>query len=84
MDQIVVDKKINNMETDKIDLWKAINSLEDELRIVVVLYYFEDHTIKEIAEILRKPEGTVKSRLHTSRARLAKIIDDGKRGVWNE
>lgn len=38
--------------------------------MVVVLYYLNDLTINEIAEILELPAGTVKSRLHYGRRAL--------------
>ena len=41
----------------------AIESLPVKIRQVVVLYYIEQFTVKEIKQILKIPEGTVKSRL---------------------
>jgi RNA polymerase sigma-70 factor (ECF subfamily) len=43
-------------------------------RIVVVLYYINDLSLQEIAEILDIPEGTVKSRLHYGRIALKKHL----------
>ena len=60
-----------------ISLHKAIHSLPVELREVIILYYFSDHSICEVAQILSIPQGTVKSRLHTAREEL-------KRGLKNE
>lgn len=48
----------------------AIAKLSLSQRIVVVLYYINDLSLKEIAEILEIPEGTVKSRLHYGRNAL--------------
>lgn len=45
----------------------AIESLPVKIRQVVVLYYIEQYTIKEIKQILKIPEGTVKSRLSKGR-----------------
>ena len=45
----------------------AIESLPVKIRQVVVLYYIEQFTIKEIKQILKIPEGTVKSRLSKGR-----------------
>jgi RNA polymerase sigma-70 factor (ECF subfamily) len=50
-------------------LQKAIQSLPDYQRIMVVLYHTESKSYEEIAEIMNLPIGTVKSRLN--RARLA-------------
>lgn len=57
-----------------IEVTYAINSLEDELRIVTTLFYFEDIPQKAIARILDIPEGTVKSRLSRARSRLYDLL----------
>jgi RNA polymerase sigma-70 factor (ECF subfamily) len=48
----------------------ALASLSPQLREVVVLRYYEEKPIDEIATILDVPAGTVKSRLHNARAAL--------------
>jgi RNA polymerase sigma-70 factor (ECF subfamily) len=55
-------------------LWKAIDALPDKLRIVVVLSGIEEHDIREVATLLRLPEGTIKSRLFLARQRLKEIL----------
>ena len=42
----------------------ALESLNDKHRRVIVLRYYLDWSLEEIAEALRIPKGTVKSRLH--------------------
>jgi RNA polymerase sigma-70 factor (ECF subfamily) len=54
---------------------QALSSLPLSHRGVVVLYYIDDLSIQEIAEILDIPVGTVKSRLHYSRHALRKSLD---------
>ena len=49
--------------TDYSDLYKALNSLKEELRLPVILYYIEDFSIKEIAQILEISECAVQKRL---------------------
>lgn len=49
-------------ETDYSDLYQAVNALKDELKLPVVLYYAEDFSIREIAEILRVSEGAVQEK----------------------
>jgi RNA polymerase sigma-70 factor (ECF subfamily) len=51
-------------------VWRAIDALSPKLRIVVVLASIEGHDVHEVARLLAIPEGTVKSRLFTARARL--------------
>lgn len=49
---------------------QAVLSLPFSQRVVVVMYYINDLSLQEIAEILNIPEGTVKSRLHYGRRAL--------------
>ena len=49
----------------------AVRSLSAPLREVVVLRYFADKSVEEIALALALPVGTVKSRLHNARTALA-------------
>jgi RNA polymerase sigma-70 factor, ECF subfamily len=50
---------------------RALQSLPDSLRVAVVLRYFAGLSEKEIATVIRRRPGTVKSRLHEARRRLA-------------
>ena len=51
-------------------IWRSLNELDERLRIVVILRYFQDLPVMEIAEILSVREGTVHSRLHSAREKL--------------
>ncbi len=52
----------------------AIRALSPPLREVVVLRYFADKTVEEIAATLDIPVGTVKSRLHNAHVGLANLL----------
>lgn len=52
------------------ELWKAVNRLGMKHRTVVLLYYYNDLSTKEIAAMTGTLEGTVKSRLHKARLLL--------------
>ena len=43
-----------DQRTDYSDLYRAVNSLKEELRMPVILYYIEDFNIKEAAEELKE------------------------------
>jgi RNA polymerase sigma-70 factor, ECF subfamily len=62
-------------QEEHLDLKEAINALEEECRIAVVLYYIQDLPLKEVAAILEQPEGTIKSRLSRARKKLAELLD---------
>jgi RNA polymerase sigma-70 factor (ECF subfamily) len=59
------------------DLQKALNALSPEQRLLITLADIEGVAYKEIAEILGKPVGTIRSRLHRThkaiRARLEQV-----------
>jgi RNA polymerase sigma-70 factor (ECF subfamily) len=55
-------------------LREAINALDEEQRVVIVLRDVEDLSIEEICEITELPDGTVKSRLHRARLVLRKKL----------
>jgi RNA polymerase sigma factor (sigma-70 family) len=52
----------------------AINSIKDEYRMVIILFHLESYSIVEIAEFLKLPVGTVKSRLFRARRILKDTI----------
>lgn len=57
-------------KTDYSELYLAVNSLKEELKLPVVLYYAEDFSVREIAQILDISEGAVQKRLARARAKL--------------
>ena len=63
-------------ETDYGDLYEAVCELCEELRIPVVLYYVEDFSCREIAEILGISEGAVQKRLARARGKLKNQLED--------
>jgi RNA polymerase sigma-70 factor (ECF subfamily) len=58
----------------KVRIQQALAQLSPELREAVVFRDLEDMDYKEIAQVLRIPEGTVKSRISRGRAELAKLL----------
>jgi len=59
---------------------RALPALSNELRIVVVLRYWGDLSLAEIAERLDIPVGTVKSRLHAALQALRRRIEPAEGG----
>jgi RNA polymerase sigma-70 factor, ECF subfamily len=53
---------------------QAIGELPEEFRVVCTLYFMNDASYQEIAEILECPVGTVRSRLHRGRRMLQKAL----------
>ena len=59
----------------------ALQKLSPELREAVILRDVQDMDYREIAEVLRVPEGTVKSRINRGRAELARLLSRTYRQV---
>lgn len=75
---ISLDKVIEEQYNDKyenLDLKIAVDSLPEELRLVIVLFYFEDLKISEVSELIGIPEGTVKSRLSRAKTKISESIN---------
>jgi RNA polymerase sigma-70 factor (ECF subfamily) len=66
------------------EILEAVNTLGDKHRLVVVLRYYAGLTNEEIAQALRIPSGTVRSRLHTARQRLKGILAEEHDRVQRE
>lgn len=79
-DDISIEDKDNETEDivgkrlEKQMLMKTIMDLPDKYRKVIQLYYYHDFDIKEIANILKIPGGTVKSRLFKARNMIRDMI----------
>jgi RNA polymerase sigma-70 factor (ECF subfamily) len=62
--------------TTALDVWRALATLSPELRDVTVLFYFDDLTSERIADVLRVPHATVRTRLARARERLRGLLGD--------
>ena len=58
------------------EIRKVISKLPVKLKIPIILRYYSDLTVEEIAATLNIPTGTVKSRLNRGRERLGRILKD--------
>lgn len=52
-----------------------VSTLPTDHKAAIILYYFEDLSLTEVAEVLGLPAGTVKSRLHRARSALQEQYD---------
>lgn len=59
-------------------LYAALDTLDEKRRVAVVLYYFDDRSVKEIAQATGVTEGTVKSRLFSARRHLRQALTAGE------
>ena len=58
------------------NLFETVMRLPEKYRIVIHLFYYEEYTVKEIAEILKISESNVKARLSRGRAKLREELKE--------
>jgi RNA polymerase sigma-70 factor (ECF subfamily) len=76
------DDRLASKETQKM-VQQALTHLSPDLREAVILRDLQDLDYKEIAQVLKVPEGTVKSRINRGRMELARLLSRNKRQVGN-
>lgn len=62
---------------EETEAFELLYTLPKSYRNIVYLYYFEDYTVPEIAQILKENKNTVNSKLQRSRKKLRKILEEG-------
>ena len=67
---------VDNLDQDSEEIFAAVMGLPDKCRIIVHLFYYEDYSVKEIAEVLEIKESTVKSQLHRGRTILKNVLKE--------
>ena len=67
----------SNIE-ENIDLYDAIDRLDEKYKTPVILQYFHDLTISQIAEIMECNENTVKSNIRRAKKKLYDILKEEK------
>ncbi len=74
------DARVQTRETQA-SVHHALQKLSPELREAVILRDLQDMDYREIATVLKVPEGTVKSRINRGRAELARLLQRTYRQV---
>ena len=62
------------VEENQNRVWDSVMDLGEQHRQIIVLYYYDGFSTREIARILKIREGTVKSRLSRARQSLKEIL----------
>ncbi len=74
------DERLQSLETKEL-VHGALQKLSPELREAVILRDLQDMDYKEISQVLKIPEGTVKSRINRGRTELARLLQRSNRQV---
>lgn len=56
------------------EIYECVCSLKDSYKTIIVLYFYDDYSIKEIAKILKISESNVTTRLDRAKKKLKEII----------
>ena len=59
-----------------LDVYKYVQDLNEKLKTVIILRFFEDMKISEIAKITKTNESTVKSRLYKGLKEIKRLIEE--------
>ncbi len=70
-----VSEIVENRETSR-EIYNAIKLLSPNLRTVIILYYYNDISVKDISNIIGCSEGTIKSRLFNGRKALSVLLNN--------
>lgn len=68
------ENSLQETDIDKKSVQEALSSLPDEMREILILFYWEGMDHREMARVLEVPKGTVKSRLFTARTKLKEAL----------
>lgn len=66
----------DNKELQYFELQQALNSLEEKYKTFLFLRYYEDFTVKKIADVLECPKGTVKTNIHRGLKALRIVLKE--------
>lgn len=77
-EEVIADKSYLNeyIKEEYLDLYQAISKLKEKDKICVLLFYMEDYSVSQIAEVLKVSQGTVKSRLNRARRQLKELLQE--------
>ena len=67
-----------NLNSDIIEVKKAISQLKGEYQNIIIWRYLDDFSAKEIAQIMEKPEGTIRVLIHRALKDLRRAANRGQ------
>ena len=71
--EVIIDDKIEI----KIDLFNAIDELEDKYKDAIILRYIEDLKIEEVSKVLDRPINTIKTHLRKAIRDMKNLLKEG-------
>ena len=68
-----LNKKVN-LDSDMVEVKKALSQLKGEYQNILIWYYLDDFSAKEIAQIIGRPEATIRVLIHRALTALKKKL----------
>lgn len=72
----IIKEKCEISTEEKLDLYNAIDLLNDNYKTVIIMMYFNDMKIKDISKVMETPENTVKTYLRRAKQALGEILKE--------
>lgn len=84
MDREILESKVNpyTHTENHFDLLEAIKELDEKYKSVLILRYYKDYSVKQIAETLQCPEGTIKTNIHRGLNQLREKMKGDHANEW--
>ena len=73
----IIKEKCEISTEEKLDLYNAIDLLNDNYKTVIIMMYFNDMKIKDISKVMEIPENPVKTYLRRAKQALGEILKEG-------
>ena len=73
----IIKEKYEISTEEKLDLYNAIDLLNDNYKTVIIMMYFNDMKIKDISKVMEIPENTVKTYLRRAKQALGEVLKEG-------
>lgn len=73
----IIKEKYEISTEEKLDLYNAIDLLNDNYKTVIIMMYFNDMKIKDISRVMEIPENTVKTYLRRAKQALGEVLKEG-------
>ena len=73
----IIKEKCEISTEEKLDLYNAIDLLNDNYKTVIIMMYFNDMKIKDISKVMETPENTVKTYLRRAKQALGEVVKEG-------
>lgn len=73
----MVEAMLNPIQDEYDEMWDILQEIKEEYRLVIVLFYYDGLSLKDISNVLNIPLGTVKSRLSRGKEMIKEALEKG-------